>query len=294
MVEERTGGRVKITNYFGQALLKYGDTYRGVSSGIADISLYVIGASEGIHDINEVISLPFLGLPDMVTGAQIYKELRQKFPELDQENSKTGTMWLDVRMMAPTQLHLVNKTVRAPEDLKGMKVIASGAAMTYLLQHVDGAAVHLGPPDWYLSLERGLVEAQLTHWLAVYEFGLLELFNYHTMWGDAGISMVPIGFLINLETWNSLPPDLQDILVEVYTWADEQSNEWDLGLLETALKTAAEQGNVLTYLTPSEIQPWVDLMTPYHEQWIEEMEGKGWPARAMVDEAKKLVAKYSK
>jgi len=290
MIEERTGGKVKITCYFSQALLKYGDTYRGVSSGITDISLYVLGATQGVHDINEVIALPFLGLPDMETGAQIYKELRQKCPELDQENAKTNTMWLDTRMMPPNQLHLVKKTAKVPEDLAGMKVIA-GASFSDMLESVGAALIQLGPPDWYMALDRGLAQAHILHWCAAYEFKIQELFKYHTLWGSGGAGMAPIGFLVNLETWNSLPPDYQQIIVDTYTWVNEESMKYDLALIDTAVNAAKEAGHTLTYLTPEEIKPWADLMESYHEKWIKETEAKGWPAQSIYDEAKRLVAK---
>ena len=36
-VEKATGGRVKVTYYFNQSLLKQGDMYDGVAKGIADV-----------------------------------------------------------------------------------------------------------------------------------------------------------------------------------------------------------------------------------------------------------------
>jgi TRAP-type C4-dicarboxylate transport system substrate-binding protein len=293
IIEERTDGNVKVTCYFGQSLLKYADTYRGVSSGITDITLYVIGATPGVHTINQLVNLPFLGLPSMETGGEIFTKLRQKFPDFDQENVKSDTMWLDVRMMAPYQLHLSNKPARAPQDIEGMKIIA-GATFDPLVTGAGAAPIHLGPPDWYMALERGLAEGHFLHWPAVYEFQTLELFNFHTIFGEGGCGMASIGFLVNLETWNKLPPEYQKIIMDVYKWADEESVKWDIGVQETAIKAAEEMGHKFTYLTPEEVQPWAALAEPYNEKWIADTEAKGWAAGEIFEEARRLAAEYSK
>jgi TRAP-type C4-dicarboxylate transport system substrate-binding protein len=72
LIEERTNGRVKVNCYFSQSLLKYPDTFRGVSSGITDISLYV---TQPIHEVNRILGMPFSGLPNMVKSSKIFKEM---------------------------------------------------------------------------------------------------------------------------------------------------------------------------------------------------------------------------
>jgi TRAP-type C4-dicarboxylate transport system substrate-binding protein len=291
MIEERTDGNVIITNYFSQSLLNYGDTYRGISSGIADISLYVIGATQGVHHINEVISLPFIGIPDMYSGTDLYNELRQKFPALDEENARSDTIWLDIRMMPPSQLHLVDRPATVPEDLKGLKII-TGASLLDLLSQVDAAGVLMGPPDWYMSLERGLVQGQITHWPAVYDFHLLELFKYHTIFGGGGAGLVPIGFMANLTSWNELPPEYQKIIIDVYKWVNVESIKYDIDTIETAEAEAKEMGHILNYLTPEKITPWAERAVSYHEKWIADTEAKGWPAREVYNGLKELIAAY--
>ncbi|OGO42964.1 MAG: hypothetical protein A2Z05_02300 [Chloroflexi bacterium RBG_16_60_22] len=291
MIEERTGGKVIVTNYFNQSLLKYGDTFRGISAGIADLSLYVIGATQGVHDINQAIALPFMGLPDMPSGTKIYNELRQKFPELDRENTKANAKWLTVRMMPPTQLHLVKRFAALPDDLKGMKVIA-GASLVDMLSQVGAAGVMMGPPDWYMSLERGLVEGQFVHWPAVYDFHTLELFKFHTLYGDGGIQMSPIGFMANLDSWNQIPAEYQKIIVDVYQWVNDESTTADLDLIDKAVKAARDWGHISDYLTPEEIQLWAKLVEPYHQSWIADATAKGWPAQQVYDGLKQIVAKY--
>jgi TRAP-type C4-dicarboxylate transport system substrate-binding protein len=292
-IEERTNGKVKVDCYFSQSLLAYGDTYTGVSDGIADITLYVVGATPGVHALNEVFGLPFIGdIPDMRAGSAIYRQLLEDFPELDEENAKMNTKWLSIRVMPPSQLHTVDKPVKTIGDIKGMKVITGVGPLADMINANGASAMQLGPPDWATSLERGLADAQFTHWAAVHDFQITELFNYHTHFGGAGSGLVPIGFLVNLDTWNKLSSDEQDVIIDVYDWVNEESLTYDIDLVETAVDEAKAMGHTVIELTPQEIATWAEACQPYTEQYLEETEAKGWPARKVYEGLKKLIEEY--
>ena len=293
MIEERTDGRVVVDCYFSQSLLKYPDTFVGVSEGIADIALYVVGATPGVHALNEVFGLPFVGdIPGMMAGAEIYRDLLAQFPEFEEENAAMNVKWLSIRVMPPNQLHLVDKPITVPEDIRGMTIITGTGPIADMLNAQGASAVQLGPPDWYTSLERGLAEAQITHWAAVHDFQLTELFSYHTHFGGGGAGMVPIGFLVNLDTWNKLSAHDQQVLVDVYDWVNEESLIYDIELIETAVIEAIDVGHIVTELTPEQIALWAAAAEPYVEEWIVETEAEGWPAREVYESLKQLIAEH--
>jgi hypothetical protein len=60
------------------------------------------------------------------------------------------------------------------------------------------------------------------------------------------------------------------------------------------LSYAEGKGDTLDYLTPEEVAQWVPLFQPYIDEWIADAEAKGWPAREIYEEAKRLVEKYNK
>jgi TRAP-type C4-dicarboxylate transport system substrate-binding protein len=294
MIEERTEGRVKVTPYFSESLIKYIDTYKSLADGVADISLYTIGATPGVHSLNRVFIQPqisHMGHFYFDKTVQIYRELLDQFPSLQEEMEKSNTRWLSLRGMVPQQIHTTNKIVRVPEDMKGMKIIASDERAD-LVNSVGGAALLKGPPDWYTSLERGLAEGQIGHWTAIHDFKLTELFKYHTQVGDGGVCMAGIGYIVNLDTWNSLPPDIQDILVEVYTWACEEAVKEDIKTQEISIQEAKDLGHTIIELTPDEIQLWADGLQPFTDKWIMDTEAEGWPAREVYKGLEQLIEKY--
>ncbi len=285
MIEEKTNGRVKVNCYFSQSLLKYPDTFRGISSGITDISLYV---TQPIHEVNRILGMPFSGLPNMPKTTKIFKEMLKQYPEFNQEFEKSGVKWISIRSMAANQLHLVKKPVKFPQDLKGMRIIGD-PNLAVSFKKVGASVIQLGPPDWYTALERGVAEGHLLHIAAAYEFKLMELFKYHTLFGEGGGGAMPIGFVVNTKMWNNLPPDIQKVIVDVYEWANEEGLEYDVDLIERAIEEVRQKGHTITVLSPSEIQVWMDWAKPANDKLIAEIESKGWPAKKVYDGFKRVI-----
>jgi TRAP-type C4-dicarboxylate transport system substrate-binding protein len=255
--------------------LKYPETFRGVSSGITDISLYV---SSPIHEVNRILGMPFTGLPNMVKTSKIFREMLKQFPEFNQEFEKSGVKWISIRSMPANHLHLVKKPVKIPQDMKGMRIIGDPILADQFKQ-VNAAVLQLGPPDWYSSLERGVAEGHLLHIAAAYEFKLMELFKHHTLFGDGAGGAAPIGFVVNMKMWNGLPPDIQKTIIDVYDWANEESLKWDVDLVARAIEEIKKDKHNIVALNPSEIQAWMDWAKPANDKLLAELESKGWPAK---------------
>ena len=291
-VEERTEGRVQIESYFSEALLKQPDTYRGVEAGLADIALYVLGGNPGIHQINRVIDLPGTGIPGERAQMEIYQRLWDKYPELDEEYGNA----FPLRMMGlpPEHIHTTDKfhLVRAPEDLAGIKTYAN-PLWTEQLDSVGAAVLDVSPMEWYTSLDTNLMQGMLIHWNAVYDAGLTELFQYHTVVGESGMGMQTIGWIMNRDSFAALPDDIQEIILD-------SALEWNEPSLEDSVNTAAEGrayaieiGHVVVDLTPAEQQLWLDLAKPIHEKWIADSEAAGFAnARTIYNDMMQMIEEY--
>lgn len=288
MIEERTNGRVKVHNFFSESLLKYMETYRGVSSNITDISLYV---SLPIHEVNRILGMGFTGLPGMLKSSKIFEEMLEKYPQFNEEFERNGVKWIAIRSMPPTQLHLVKDPVKFPEDMKGMRVIGT-PYMADSYKKVGASVLQLGPPDWYSSLERGVAQAHMVHWAAAYDFKIQELFKYHTQFGEGAGGATPIGFVVNIKKWNSLPEDVRKVIKDVYDWVNEESLKYDVDLIQRAKEEAEADGHTITWLTPEEVQVWLDWAKPSNDKLLEQIASKGWPAHDIYDGMQQLIQKY--
>jgi TRAP-type C4-dicarboxylate transport system substrate-binding protein len=237
--------------------------------------------------------LPFMGIPSMTAGTKIWWELYEKFPAMKNE-------WADVkllasRMMPPDQIHTTKKMVKTPEDLKGMKLAVSSALISKFVTQQGGAATHIPPTDIAVSLSTNVVEGWINHFPVAMIFGTLPSYKYHLVLGsndytgiDAGMDQI----IVNKDTWNKLPADIQEIFEQASAWYQEATIKMDMDEIQKAMNIVKEAGHTITYLTPKELKVWADAAAPIHEEWIAKYEGKGIPAKEIYKEYKKLIKKY--
>jgi TRAP-type C4-dicarboxylate transport system substrate-binding protein len=290
LITERSGGRVTFTCYWSSTLIPDDESWNGMLSGVCDLLHWV--ASEDYQRLNwGIMNMPFIGWPSMEVGAEINLKLIDKFPEMKEEFKGVGI--LGIRMMPPVQIHTIKKPVKVPEDLKGMKIICTGA-MAKFVNLVGGVPCDIQPGDMYTALNSGLAEGNINHWPVVSVFGTLPLYNYHTNFGDGGIQMLPMGIVANPQSWAKIPADIQKIMIDTYQEICVTGGyAMDRGEIEKYTKEAEDAGHMITYLTPEEIKVWQDACTPLHNEWLNEFESEGKPAKAVYAEAKRLIAEYA-
>lgn len=300
-IEEETGGKVKFDSYFGGTYLSYDDSIQGVAKGVVDIALIESGQLATLFDLNQVFCKPMENTPpDRVGMTNVFRELIKNVPEINEELEEVGLRWIAISALAPYNLHTVNKAVRSPEDIKGMKLESLGDAVEYV-SSLGASAISLDPGDYYMSLERGLVEGQFTHWAVLDLFRTCELCKYHTIFGSnpergpehGGLYAPAMGYVINLETWNSLPADIQEIIEKHFNWAGEEKIRLDVEVVNNALNYAEDNNDTFIYLSEEERNAWVEYMKPVNEKWIKETEEKGWPAQKAYDEFMRLLDEYN-
>ena len=290
MVEERSGHTVKLTFYWAGTLASYPDSYRVVQTGVADIGNYVFGMVSGLHTLNEFTSLPLLGWDDLFTATRVYHEMRRKFPQLDAEFK--GLKPIYVSAMAPNNFHFTKKTVRSADEMKGLRIMAGGS-WTDFLSAVGAVCVAKGPPDWYMSLQKGLVDGIFTHWPAFGGFGLEELCATHLEAGDAGFGLQMYGWFMNINSWNKIPKKAQQAFLDLEPWVEQEDLQLNARLIDDARENAKKMGHPIYRLSPEQLALWTKLVLPIHKKWIAEAEAKGLPGQAVYDEAKRLIAQYN-
>lgn len=125
------------------------------------------------------------------------------------------------------------KEINSLEDLKGLKIRIPGFAGE-VMARVGAKPTNIAPGELYTSLERGTIDA--LEWVGP-AFDLRMGFQkiapyYYTAWHEPGSETQ---FLVNKNTWEKLPSDLQTILetafrvtaFDMYTQSiDANANSW--------------------------------------------------------------------
>jgi len=100
---------------------------------------------------------------------------------------------------------------------------------------------------------------------------------------------------MNKATWAKLPPDVQKAFD-----ANNGEARWRAGgkvwtdSEDAGIALAKKAGNKHIELTQAELDAFKHQLEPVVQRWIDEVKSKGIDGQALVDQARKLIAKYSK
>jgi TRAP-type C4-dicarboxylate transport system substrate-binding protein len=285
-VKEKTNGRVEIQVFYGQTLGKVKELMGLVSEGTVDIASFPTGYFASAFPLWAAPnSLPFT----MSTLDEAYNtglDLLPKCPGAQQEIADQNLKLLFHHVLAPYQV-FSTKPIAKFEDLKGLKVRTWGTYMPEAFGAAGAVAVNVLPAEVYEALKRGVVDAAM--WPL--ELGWLQ--KHHEvapnicMWNIG--SFVGHGNWINLEKWNSLPPDVQQIMIETAKEASKVELDMRAKMDQVARQKLTEAGVNFIEIAPEERQKWVDACPKFMDKWQSEMEGQG-----LGDQAKQMKAEWLK
>ncbi len=293
-LDERSNGRVKITIFPAQSLCNIQDQYHMVLSRQADIAMLHLGATSGVFPLSEMITLPLL-FNSSDAAVATWWELSEKYL-LDTEFIKVKVLWHE--SIAPGHFSTSTKPVHTLEDFSGMKLAATQDASIKALEKLGATAVFLPITEMYTALERGVVDGFCEAWEGTVVFKFFEVTQYRTA---IGLYTPNATLVMNLDSWNSLPPDIQQMIEETgglkgSIKAGRMFDEVETHYLNDVIKPYdQEKGNPeIYYLPKDEKARWREAVTPLYDEWIAEGEAKGLPARAFFKDLLQLAAKYNK
>ena len=149
--------------------------------------------------MGDLISLPFLGISNHEMTGVVYEKLFRNSPDLQGEYK--GVLVKGIFGIPNDNLHFKNRAVHVPADMKGMKLLTVGTRTNYV-RALGGVPVMIDPGEWYMSLDKGLVEGMYFLTPVIGVFKLESQFNYHTVIdSSATVNM----FIYNEKKWNQLP-----------------------------------------------------------------------------------------
>jgi TRAP-type C4-dicarboxylate transport system substrate-binding protein len=283
-VEKRTDGRVKINIFPGGTLTKADQCYEGVVSGISDLGMSVFAYNRGRFPVMEAADLP-LGYPDGITATRAVNDFYQAVRPEELEDVKV----LYLHAHGPGLLH-TKKPVRSLEDLSRMKIRSTGLSAK-IVKALGGVPVAMPQGDTYESLQKGVVDGTFGPIEVLKGWRQAEVIDYTTDFRDAGYTAC-MYVVMNLNTWNSLPGDIQNIIMEVSEeWIDVHGQAWN-SIDEEGRAYTLSLGNEILTLSNGERQRWVEAIEPVIDEYVAAAEEKGLEGKRYVDLLQQLIAKY--
>ncbi len=287
MVARETGGRIQWEVYVDALLHGALDGFKAVATGITDYTHGYATYQPGSFHLTHGLQLPFL-FSSPAVASLVSEELYPKYWKGEYERMGVYLAHCD----ATTAYDIIAKVpVRTPDDIRGMKVRATGGLTAEIIRHVGAIPVVLAASETYTAFQRGIIDAVALGGPDMAAYRLYEDGRYCLR---IGLTHTVLQYCLSPRTFDALPEDLRVTLYNLYRFRGQiaHQNYYGSTALETALGTLSENGVEILEPTPDERQAWLDAVRPLEESFIEENEAQGRPAGAFVREAKERAAGY--
>lgn len=276
-VEKRTNGQVYVEYYPGGTLTKAAQCYDGVVTGLSDVGLSCLAYTRGRFPVMAAVDLP-LGYTSGRVATKVVNEVYKKF--MPKELMDTRVMYLHAH--GPGLPHTRDKAVKTLEDMKGLKIRATGTSGK-VAAALGATPVSMPMPETYQSLQKGVVDGSLYPWEANKGWKLGEVCHYCTA---AFSSAYTTAFFVvmNKGKWESIPADLQQIIKEINAeWIVKHGDAWDASDRE-GIGYFLNQGGTVIGLDKKESEKWRAAVAPMLEEYVADMKKKGFAnAQEIVD-----------
>jgi TRAP-type C4-dicarboxylate transport system substrate-binding protein len=291
-IEEDSNGRIKIEIYPSMSLGGAPpQLIRQVRDGVVDIIWTVNGYTPELFPRTEVFELPGVYTNDTVATNLAMRELFDEY--LAEEYEGVHVVLLHVH--AGQGIQMRDTAVRSPADLAGKKMRIPTRTGAWVLEALGATPVGMPVPDLPQALSTGAVDGALIPWEIIPPLKIQELTQYQIEGPDhERLGTTTFQITMNQDTWDSLPPDLQEVVAanSGEDFAREVGAVWRASE-EVGIGIAVADGNELITLNEAEMQAFRTAMEPVVQRWIDDVTAKGIDGQALVDAARAAIAKHS-
>ena len=260
-LEERTDGRIDVEVYSNSSLYGDKDEMQAIQQNSVQMLAPASAKFTTVAPALQVLDLPFLfdgpddiptvAAPDTEVGKAIFAN-----EDLEAKKMKVLGLW-DSGMK---QIHSNNLT-ESPADMKGKKYrIQPSDVLKSQIEAWGGHAEAIAFAEVYSALQQGVIDGGEN------TYSNIESQKMHTVQSNIAESNHGyIGYIlvVNKDFFDSLPADLQDILMEVSEEASTYNRDNVTSINDASKKAIEEEGSTeINVLTDEQRQAFKDEVVP--------------------------------
>jgi TRAP-type C4-dicarboxylate transport system substrate-binding protein len=291
LIKTKSGGRVKIDPYWGQTLSPVNQIVNATSTGVADIGAVAQAQEPGKLPLSMVCQLPGFGT-DYRAQCLAFWDLMNQEPLLS-EYAKYNLLPIGVNFV-PDYYLISTKPINTAADLKGKKIAAAGF-IAQTLSSLGAVPVAMSPGEQYEGMQKGTIDGDAAPYSAISDFKFYEVAKYIENFPFGG-RVQPI--LINKNSWNKLPPDIQNIFKGAIPDIIQFNIDATLGKGQPLYPLTAQviQDNKiqLIQVSDADVAAVAKVQAGQADAWAAEQDKAGLPGKKLLDDYRAAVNKYMK
>ncbi|KGF35888.1 hypothetical protein HMPREF2134_03415 [Peptoniphilus lacrimalis DNF00528] len=208
IIEEKSGGKIKVEIYPNAQLGSDRQAIESVINGSIEMSVPGGPVISGFYEPYMVYDLPFLFNSREAAYSAFDGELKDKLSDglLKAQNIRI----LGIGENGFRHITTNNKAIKAPEDLKGLKIRTMECPVHLKTFEALGAnPTPIAFNELFTALQQGTVDGQENPIAIIYTSKLYEVQNYLTLDGHYYVNCP---YIVNENFWQSLSKEEQDIV----------------------------------------------------------------------------------
>jgi len=240
----------------------------------------------------EVFELPF-----MMNNAEATSKAYWEFVQTHAPDEFKETHVIALQVHGPGMFHSATKQIKSVADLKGMKVRGPTRQVTKLLGSVGATPVGMPLPGIPDALSKGTIDACVIPWEVVPSVKVHELTKFHSEFASTGPALYTTTFVMamNKAKYDSLAPDLKKVIdansgmaTSAWLGKTQQGND------PVGRKSATDRNNTLYTFSAAETQEFVKRSAHVDDEWVADMDKRGFKGAQLLEAAKALIVKHGK
>lgn len=270
--------RIRWTEAYGGSLYNYEGTLESIEIGLTDMGW--VGTLWELSKMplqNVTYYTPFV-TDDFQLLSDVVNDLHETEPVLVEAWTAQNQHFLGASVVDTYHL-MTNFPVDSVDDLRGRKILAPGPSASWL-EGTGAVAVEGSLSTYYTQIQTGVADGVLTILTGAPAYRIHEVAPYITLVGIGSQFMGAMS--INLDTWNSLPDDVQTVLADLgRVYSAQEASEVE-SRYDRFLELMESEGAIVTVLRDEERLKWLDGLPNIAGSWAEATERRGVPAKEML------------
>jgi len=294
-LEAASNGRLHFTLYPSSQAASASDLFDAAVSGIVDIACMSVSQQPGRWPVQEVTQLPFIfSFPGTRQATSTCQALYDKYPEIQAEFD--DAIVLGWHANGVSQINNNVRPVYTLEDFEGMILSASGTWGVATVEALGATASTGSPNEGYDNMAKGVVDGNILEWEGLHVWNYKELLKYST---EVSMSLQPFVHVMNKDTYNSLPADLQALFTDperidaINDAFGHQFDQDDIAYRYEIEDVYLAQGYEEIYILPDdEKQRWIDAVIDIYDHYVASADAAGAPGQAVLDDARMFAEQF--
>lgn len=290
-IEKQSGGKIKIQDFWGGALMSSKEILKGTGDGVTDLGFVFPGHYPTQLVAHSVYNLFPRGPNNFADMIKLYHAAYEQIPELGAELKKANVKVLMITAGLPGAF-AGKKPLKSIGDIKGDKWRAGDKWKLKFLENAGALPVAVPWGDVYVALQTGTIEGVFTNYdgiaLMKFDEAARNLMISKELWYAA-----PFMHLVNADKFNKLPKDVQDAIMKASAIAEQKFGAVYDAAFDKIKAEEIAAGRSVVELSKDDLAKWEsrDKLSGLQAEWVAEAEKGGLAtAKQVMEKMKALIA----